>query len=46
MTEKKDCKTCKKQKLNLQDWLMVIVGFYMLSTSIYGTIHLIRHFMN
>ena len=46
MTEKKDCKTCKKQKLNIKELGMITLGFYMLSTSIYGTIHLIRHFMN
>jgi hypothetical protein len=44
MEEKKKCNTCKKEKLNTQDWFMVIAGFYMLTAAIYGTIHFVKHY--
>jgi len=44
MEKEKKCSSCKKEKLNTQDWLMVIAGFYMLSAAIYGTIHFVKHY--
>jgi hypothetical protein len=46
MEQKKECNTCKKQKLNKKEWIGVSIGLYMLATSIYGTIHFIKHLIN
>jgi hypothetical protein len=46
MTEKKECKSCKKQSLNKQDLLGIFMGTIILVSSIYGVIHFIKHLMN
>jgi len=38
----KDCKSCKNPGLKISHWGMIFLGFYMLFTSIYGTIQLIK----
>jgi hypothetical protein len=40
--KKKDCKTCKKGVSTSQKW-MIVVAVYMLISSAYGTIELIRN---
>ena len=42
--EKKKCKSCKKTKLNKKEIILLIVAGYIFVTSLYGTIHFIRHF--
>ncbi len=44
-TEKSGCKSCKKKGLSNTDWLMIILSSYILFSSIYGTIKLIKEFM-
>ena len=46
MEKKKECNTCKKQTLNKKEWIGISIGLYLLVTSIYGTIHFIKHLMN
>lgn len=46
MENKKECNSCKKKGLNKKEWIGVSIGLYMLATSIYGTIHFIKHLMN
>ena len=41
-SEKQKCKTCKKGVSTSQKWMMV-VAVYMLISSAYGTIELIRN---
>jgi hypothetical protein len=38
----KDCKSCKDTGLGFGHWTMVILGFYIVFSSIYGTIQLIK----
>jgi hypothetical protein len=38
--ENKKCKSCKKTSLNKKEWLMIIIGIYILLSSVYGTISL------
>lgn len=42
--EKKECKSCKKDKLSIKEKFLVVLGLYMFATSIYGTIQLIKNF--
>lgn len=42
--KKKGCGSCKQKGLKPNQWFMVIFGFYILFSSIYGTIKLIRLF--
>ena len=46
MKKEKECSSCKKEGLDIKEWGLMILGFYMLGTSIYGTIHLIKHLIN
>jgi hypothetical protein len=41
---KKSCSSCKQKGLKTNQWFMVILGFYMLFSSIYGTIQLFKYF--
>lgn len=41
--EKKECKTCKQKSLTPGQWAMMISSFYILFTSIYGTVKLIQN---
>jgi len=36
------CKKCKKKGLSGTHWVMVVLSFYILFTSIYGTIQLFK----
>lgn len=40
--EEKKCSTCKKGKLSRTESATFILGFYLLSTSIYGTVELVK----
>jgi len=40
----KECKTCKKRKMKVTDWAMMLFSLYVLFAAIYGTIHLIKNF--
>jgi hypothetical protein len=42
-TEKKPCKKCNR-KLTKTHWTIVVLSFYILFSSIYGTIKLIKDF--
>jgi hypothetical protein len=46
MEKEKKCNSCKKENFGIKEWGLIIFGFYMLGTSIYGTIQLIKHLMN
>jgi hypothetical protein len=39
---KKSCSSCKQKGLNYKQWVLVSLGFYILFSSIYGTIELIK----
>ena len=39
----KECKTCKQKGLTSGQWAMMISSFYILFTSIYGTVKLIQN---
>jgi hypothetical protein len=41
--EEKECKTCKQKGLTPGQWAMMISSFYILFTSIYGTVKLIQN---
>ena len=43
--EKKGCQTCKKSGGKLT-WTMVILSFYVLFSSIYGTVKLIKEIIS
>jgi hypothetical protein len=38
----KNCKSCKSPGLKFGHWISVIIGFYIVFASIYGTIQLIK----
>lgn len=38
----KGCSSCKQKGLNYNQWFMVILGFYILFSAIYGTIELVK----
>lgn len=44
--KKKDCQSCKKQKLNGQEIGMIISGFVIFGLAIYGAVHLIKQLLN
>jgi len=46
MTETTGCKKCKEKDSRNYQWLMVIFGFYILISSIYGTKVLIEKLMD
>jgi len=39
----KECKTCKQKGLTPGQWSMIVSSFYILFTSIYGTVKLIQN---
>jgi hypothetical protein len=43
---KEECKTCKQDGLKLSQWAIIISSFYILFTSIYGTIKLVRNILS
>jgi hypothetical protein len=43
---KKECKTCKQKGLTTGQWAMIISSFYILFSSIYGTIKIIKELIN
>ena len=45
VNDKKGCKTCATG-LNIGQKFVVLFSFYMLGTSIYGTVKLIQHLIN
>jgi hypothetical protein len=45
INEKKDCKACSKG-LNIGQKFIILFSFYMLGTSIYGTVKLIQLLIN
>jgi len=45
LNEKEDCKTCTRG-LNVGQKFVVLFSFYMLATSIYGTVKLIQLLIN
>jgi hypothetical protein len=42
--ENKKCKSCKKTRLNKRETILLIIAGYIFVTSVYGTIHFIKHF--
>ena len=42
--ENKNCKKCNNTGLKLRHWLVVMLSFYLLFASIYGTIKLFKEF--
>jgi hypothetical protein len=46
MEEKKKCKTCKREKLKLNEIMMMISGFVVLGFAIYGAIHFVKTLIN
>lgn len=45
-SEKTECKTCKQKGLTLGQWIMLSSSFYILFSSIYGTIKIIKELIN
>jgi hypothetical protein len=43
---KKECKSCKRKSLSKSHWVMVIISTYVLFSSIYGTIKLVKELIN
>ena len=41
-----ECKTCKQKGLTTGQWAMIISSFYILFSSIYGTIKIIKELIN
>jgi len=46
MSEEKECKKCKEKNASTKQILMAIGGFYILFSSIYGTIQIIHNIIN
>jgi hypothetical protein len=46
MSEEKECKKCNKKNTSVKQILMGLLGFYVLGTSIYGTIQIIHNIIN
>ncbi len=42
----KECKTCKQKKITNSQLAMIITSFYILFSSIYGTVKLIKDLLN
>lgn len=42
MSEEQGCKKCKQKNTEYKQWMTVVFGFWVLGTSIYGSIILIR----
>ena len=45
MQETTGCKKCKQRDRRGYQWLMVVFGFYVIFSSIYGSIALIKEFL-
>ena len=43
---KKECKTCKRKSLSKSHWVVMIISSYVLFSSIYGTIKLVKELIN
>ena len=41
-SKKKGCSSCKQDGLKPGQWFMVVLGFYILFASVYGTIQLVK----
>jgi hypothetical protein len=39
----KECKTCKQKGMTTGQWSMIVSSFYILFSSIYGTVKLIQN---
>lgn len=47
MKEKtEECQSCKNKGLNRNQWYLVLLSFYMLGTTVYGTIELIKYIIS
>jgi hypothetical protein len=46
MSEEKKCKKCTKRNATIKQISMGLLGFYVLGTSIYGTIQIIHNIIN
>lgn len=44
--EKPGCSSCKNKGLKKSHWLMIIISFYILFASIYGSIVLFKELMS
>ena len=42
----KECKTCKQKGFTKGQWIMLSASFYILFSSIYGTIKIIKELIN
>lgn len=43
---KKECKSCKQTGLKTSQWAMIVSSFYILFSSIYGTVKLVQHLLS
>jgi hypothetical protein len=44
--EKEGCTKCKNKGLTKTHWLMLTFSFFILSTSVYGTIQIVKNLVN
>ena len=44
--EKKPCEDCTKTDMNQIKWGIALFGFYIMGSSIYGTVELIKYIIN
>ena len=45
MSEEQGCKKCKQKNTEYNQWATVVFGFWVLGTSVYGSIILINQFI-
>jgi hypothetical protein len=45
MSEEQGCKKCKQKNTEVKQWATVVLGFWVLGTSIYGSFVLISRFI-
>jgi hypothetical protein len=43
MSKEKECSQCKKTPYNQKQWVVVLIGSYLLFASVYGTIEVVKN---
>ena len=46
MQQEKECKKCKQESVSFRQIGMIILGFYMLFASVYGTIEIFKRIVS
>jgi hypothetical protein len=46
MAQEKECKKCKHETISFRQIGMIVLGFYLLFASIYGTIQIFKQIVN